>query len=311
MLPDNSKGRNFFSPPPAIVKQEHSLAELANKANYLHVEGEKARAKGLENFRHVGLTLLQAKEQVERGQFVKWLKEQLKFSKTQAYRYMSLAKLPVTGNLEEQWRVISGNVDPPEDDEDAKSATVADLDAADLPAGPPDDDFLPSARFFLGRGRMSEVAARDLDRLRILDRLATANPYYLARSSPSEEWSWSGRCWSDQFAHDIVWSGDGPGRRGMKRTDREVRDAIDAVFVDLFLAAGRYALLPADEAEQLLRRRMAVGNPFGLGLEGEDRVEYVLAQLWDMLRPDYRRVSLDECDRMDSWIRRYCDSEAA
>ncbi|MFM8270925.1 MAG: DUF3102 domain-containing protein [Gemmata sp.] len=48
------------------------------------------------------------------GNWLSWLKANVPFSRQQANNYMNLAKLPVTGNLEDQWRVILGNAEQPD-----------------------------------------------------------------------------------------------------------------------------------------------------------------------------------------------------
>jgi len=113
--------------PPAIVKPAEDLAQLAQQINADHEAGEQARKERLSRFRSAGEKLLKAKKLCKHGQWLKWLKENVKFSKTQAHRYMDFAKFPVTGNLdltgnldeqESAWQQISGNA-PAEDDPDA------------------------------------------------------------------------------------------------------------------------------------------------------------------------------------------------
>lgn len=94
------------------------LGPLAFEINHHHQLGQAATRKGLEHYVQAGQALLKAKEAVGRG-WLKWVKEEVTVSRTQAYRYMELAKvaanLPVTGNLEDEWRIISGNEPPAEE----------------------------------------------------------------------------------------------------------------------------------------------------------------------------------------------------
>jgi hypothetical protein len=95
--------------PPAIVRPAEDLAALAHAINAAHIAGEAAARRGLEHFREAGEKLQKAKAQCGHGKWTDWLKKNLKFSPRRAQRYMALAKCDVTSDLEEQWRVISGN----------------------------------------------------------------------------------------------------------------------------------------------------------------------------------------------------------
>jgi hypothetical protein len=98
--------------PPAAHRPAADLAALAAEINHQHQAGEAAARKRLDHYRMAGKALLKAKEAYGRGGFLKWLEANVRFSRTQAYRYMELAKVPVTGSLEYQeaeWRRISGN----------------------------------------------------------------------------------------------------------------------------------------------------------------------------------------------------------
>ena len=58
------------------------------------------RRRGAEHYRAAGIALIQARELCGHGKWLPWLKSNVKFSQQQASRYMQLAKLPVTSNLE-------------------------------------------------------------------------------------------------------------------------------------------------------------------------------------------------------------------
>jgi hypothetical protein len=102
------------STPPAIVRPAEDLAVLATQINASHEAGEGATRKGLEHFRAAGEALRKAKAACGHGKWLAWLKTNVRCSQQQASRYMRLAKLPVTSNLADQWRVILGNA-PDED----------------------------------------------------------------------------------------------------------------------------------------------------------------------------------------------------
>jgi hypothetical protein len=86
-----------------------TLTTLAARINKAHEAGEATCWKGLEHFRQAGELLTEAKASLKHGQWLKWLKANVRFSQQQAWRYMQLAKLPVTSNLEDAWRVLCGN----------------------------------------------------------------------------------------------------------------------------------------------------------------------------------------------------------
>lgn len=95
---------------------KQSLPQLAIIANSAHVAGERASLKGIEHFRQAGEALIAAKALCGHGKWLAWLEKNVRFSQRQANSYMRLAKLEVTSDLPEQWKVISGNA---ADDEDA------------------------------------------------------------------------------------------------------------------------------------------------------------------------------------------------
>jgi hypothetical protein len=133
--------------PPAIVRPAEDLEALAAEINAEHEAGEDATCRGLEHFRRAGEKLLKAKEQCGHGNWLSWLKRNVKFSERQARRYMALAKSEPGSDLETQWRALYGRgadepvssvavvtEDPPQDFAGmgslAKSAVTADLKPA-------------------------------------------------------------------------------------------------------------------------------------------------------------------------------------
>lgn len=101
---------------PAIVVSAASLEALATEINAAFNLAESQTRSGLAHYRKVGEMLITAKEKCGHGKWLAWLKANAPFSATQAKRYIQLAKSPVTGDLESQWRVIQGNA-PFESDE--------------------------------------------------------------------------------------------------------------------------------------------------------------------------------------------------
>jgi hypothetical protein len=121
------------------------MVALARQVKKLLEAGHDARHRGLAFYRAAGEALLKARAECERPEnpyyrkWLAWLKENVGISRTQAYRYMALAKLPVTGTLEEQeaaWQRISGNA--PTQDAQPDTDADDDDDAGTEGSGAPD-----------------------------------------------------------------------------------------------------------------------------------------------------------------------------
>jgi hypothetical protein len=67
-----------------------------------------AERQAVEHYYQVGQDLLRAKATVARGEWLAWLKQNVKFKQSMAYYCMGLAKVPTVGNLVERWREITG-----------------------------------------------------------------------------------------------------------------------------------------------------------------------------------------------------------
>lgn len=100
--------------PPAIIKPADSLAELAARINAEHEAGESATRRGLEHYRACGEHLIKAKAACRHGEWLTWLKQNVRVSQQHAWRYMELAKLPTVSNLADAWRTITGRDEEPE-----------------------------------------------------------------------------------------------------------------------------------------------------------------------------------------------------
>jgi hypothetical protein len=77
--------------PPAIVKPANVFAELAVEINAEHRHVETALRAGLEHARRAGELLLKAKQQCRHGEWLPWLKTNVKFSGRTARAFMSIA----------------------------------------------------------------------------------------------------------------------------------------------------------------------------------------------------------------------------
>jgi hypothetical protein len=91
------------------------LAELAKRANDLYGLGQAAEKKSLAYYRQAGEALIEAKKKVGHGKWETWMKNNLKFSPTQAKRYMALVKSPVTvdsENEKQEWQKIQNGSKP-------------------------------------------------------------------------------------------------------------------------------------------------------------------------------------------------------
>ena len=95
-----------------VVSEDKELADIAVKINAEYELAEKASRKGIEHYRKVGELLLEAKAGMKHGKWLKWLKANVPFSQMHAWRYMELAKLNVTFNLEQAWEILCNG--PPE-----------------------------------------------------------------------------------------------------------------------------------------------------------------------------------------------------
>lgn len=74
-----------------VVTAQNELAALASEANSEHAAGEAAIKSGMEHFRAAGRALFKAKERCKHGEWIPWLKANVKFSARTAQNYMSIA----------------------------------------------------------------------------------------------------------------------------------------------------------------------------------------------------------------------------
>src|SRR5262245_36498432 len=70
-------------------------SKLAANINEQHKLARSCAEKAIDHAIRCGFLLLQAKGAVKHGEWVNWLKENIKFSERQAQNYMKIASLPI------------------------------------------------------------------------------------------------------------------------------------------------------------------------------------------------------------------------
>jgi hypothetical protein len=87
-----------------------SLTVLAFRINMAWEEGEEATALGLRKFREVGFYLVDVKSQLKHGQWLPWLKRNVRFCEREGRRYMALSecKSDTVSDLKKKWQEITG-----------------------------------------------------------------------------------------------------------------------------------------------------------------------------------------------------------
>jgi protein gp37 len=105
--------------PPAIVRPaEDELAALAQEINAEHEAGRKDMRQALLHYHTAGERLIRARAKCKHGEWLPWLKKNVKFSQPHASRYMQFAKLITVISLESEedweaaeaeWARIKGN----------------------------------------------------------------------------------------------------------------------------------------------------------------------------------------------------------
>jgi len=100
-------------------ESDGDLKLLAQDINDKYDAAMKASRMTMEDFRQIGVWLLEVKKKMEHGYWESWVAGNLAFSARQARRYIQLAKTDVTTDLEQEWKVISGNFDTADEKPDA------------------------------------------------------------------------------------------------------------------------------------------------------------------------------------------------
>lgn len=104
---------------PAVECVAIDLQTLADQINKAHADGEATSRVGLEHYRAAGAALIAAKKQVGHGEWLNWLKVNVRVTQQQAWKYMQVAeywpKLQSSCNLADALKIISGetpDIDP-------------------------------------------------------------------------------------------------------------------------------------------------------------------------------------------------------
>lgn len=138
--------------PPAIVRPADDLADLANAINADHEAGEQDVRRGLKRFRAAGEKLIRAKAACGAGNWLAWVRKNLRFNERRAQRYMALARTDETDE-EQQWRAICGHGLPGYDAASYPAAQEKDSQAKEnvrptaRATAPPIDDRQPPPYF--------------------------------------------------------------------------------------------------------------------------------------------------------------------
>jgi hypothetical protein len=129
--------REITNPPARVARADVDLQALASKINAAHEAGERKQAEAVAQYRAAGEALSKAKALVAHGQWLAWLKQNVRFDQRTAQRYMEFAKCDVTSDLlPDEWRRISGNVAPAADEDGtAPPATALPMAPSARPKG--------------------------------------------------------------------------------------------------------------------------------------------------------------------------------
>jgi hypothetical protein len=111
---------NLFNQPAFI---SHAVDEYAKQIQAAMAEFETHMQRGAELALKLGKLCIQAKEAVGHGQWGNFVRLHLGKSERQVRRWMQLANRPFTSDLDEQWRIISGNYDGDADSDQSSNET--------------------------------------------------------------------------------------------------------------------------------------------------------------------------------------------
>jgi hypothetical protein len=110
-----------------------SSAALAARINAEHDLAQSKEQQAVEHYRKVGLMLLNAKKGCAHGEWLAWLKKNVRFKERKARYCMELAKSAPGADLVEDWQKIRGRTE----NEGAENGEAADASADKLPAARP------------------------------------------------------------------------------------------------------------------------------------------------------------------------------
>jgi hypothetical protein len=86
---------------PATIEQDTRLDELAQFINAGHEEIRKVGRAALERAVEIGHAILEAQAQVPKGEWLRWMRRNVDFHPTTAYKYVRLARLAQANKLPE------------------------------------------------------------------------------------------------------------------------------------------------------------------------------------------------------------------
>lgn len=134
---------------PVEVQEAESLAELAALANAKHAEGAAVARRSIAEFRAAGDALLKAKAKVRHGEWLGWLKKNIRFSGRTARNYIRIAEnwdqIGSAANLDDGIRGAMRllGMDSDEQEKEIPEATQLPMPeevAADDPPAPADEE---------------------------------------------------------------------------------------------------------------------------------------------------------------------------
>jgi len=104
-----------------VANEEHSAGEKAGRDEVTYSQRSQSSAQEkLDHYRRAGEALNKAKALCKHGEWLPWVKDNLKFTRMTANRYMQFAKCNVNVTFDEQlaaWQRIQGNVDAEDEPE--------------------------------------------------------------------------------------------------------------------------------------------------------------------------------------------------
>jgi hypothetical protein len=133
-------------PAAEIRNTEYTLDDIALRIKEFYCRGCQASEEGAAYFRLTGEWLNKAKGKLAHGKWMEWVERNTPFGHRKANRYMALAATTPGEDLDIQWRIISGNVEP-NPGSNAKLDVTSNLDNEVIP----DDDPAPPGPDILGR----------------------------------------------------------------------------------------------------------------------------------------------------------------
>jgi len=109
-----------------VSASPESLSSPADEINRLHDELNELARTALQTAMHIGELLTEQKAKCGHGKWLKWLKENVRFSQPTAWNYMRLhaerAKLSTVDNLTDAYRLLAGESRDQDDPEEVEAS---------------------------------------------------------------------------------------------------------------------------------------------------------------------------------------------